>query len=57
MLALTVFADSIYGAVRNPDLGNFAWVAVVAVAIGVAIFSIRRWRRKRERDIAPAAEG
>jgi uncharacterized membrane protein YdjX (TVP38/TMEM64 family) len=56
-LGLTVFADSVMHAVRNPEPINFAWIAGVMVVIGLGAFTFQRWLNKRGKSKALAAEG
>jgi uncharacterized membrane protein YdjX (TVP38/TMEM64 family) len=56
-LGLTVFADSVVRAVRNPEPINFAWLAGIMIIIGLGAFTIQRWLDKRSKTKALAAEG
>jgi phosphatidylserine/phosphatidylglycerophosphate/cardiolipin synthase-like enzyme/uncharacterized membrane protein YdjX (TVP38/TMEM64 family) len=56
-LGLTVFADSVMRAVRNPEPINFAWLAGIMIIIGLGAFTIQRWLDKRNKTKALAAEG
>ncbi|NJN48443.1 MAG: hypothetical protein HC808_20490, partial [Candidatus Competibacteraceae bacterium] len=43
ILGLTVFADSVARAVRNPAPSTLAWVAAIVIVFGLGTFAIRHW--------------
>jgi len=55
ILGLTVFADSVARAVRNPAPSTLAWVTGVVIVLGLGAFTIRRWLNKRGDGEALAA--
>jgi phosphatidylserine/phosphatidylglycerophosphate/cardiolipin synthase-like enzyme/uncharacterized membrane protein YdjX (TVP38/TMEM64 family) len=55
LVGLTVFADSLYRVLRNPDPAALGWVAVVVIVIGATGFGLRRWLQRRGGTSAPAA--
>lgn len=57
MLALTVFADGIYRAMRNPEPATLAWVAVIMAAVGGGAYLLRRWLKQRELTAALSQKG
>lgn len=48
MLGLTVFADGVYRAFRNPQPSTIAWVAAITVALIGATLGLRWWLNNRE---------
>ena len=51
---LTVFADSVFDAVRNPQPANFVWIAAVVIVLVAGAYGIRLWFSKRT-DKTPLA--
>jgi hypothetical protein len=47
VLALTIFADRLGAALRQPQARNFLVLAVVAVVLCVAMWSLRRRMARR----------
>lgn len=43
--AITLFSDSIWGAIKAPSLGNFVTAAVVALVLVILAWSGKRWLR------------
>ncbi|MEZ5582562.1 MAG: VTT domain-containing protein [Candidatus Competibacteraceae bacterium] len=56
ILGLTVFADSVARAVRNPAPSTLAWVVAIVILFGLGTFAIRRWLNKRSEDDVLTAE-
>lgn len=48
MLGLTVFADGVFRAFRNPQPTTIAWVVAISVALIAAILGLRWWLNNRE---------
>ena len=57
LIALTVFAGSMYHTVQNPQPENFAWLGGVVALIAAAAWGIRHWIRRHSEDERPAAGG
>ncbi|MEE4376506.1 MAG: VTT domain-containing protein [Candidatus Competibacteraceae bacterium] len=55
ILGLTVFADSVARAVRNPKPSTLVWLAAIVILFGLGTFAIRRWLNKRSDSEALAA--
>lgn len=49
-LALSFFADGIVGALRAPDFGTIAWVAILAVFLAGGSILASRWIRQGEKQ-------
>jgi len=45
--AITLFSDSMWGAIKAPSVGNFTMVAVIAVCMVVLAYHGKRWLRTR----------
>jgi uncharacterized membrane protein YdjX (TVP38/TMEM64 family) len=52
MLALTVFADGLYQAFRDPQPATLAWVAGVLLVAGTLLAVAQRWLTRRGRQTA-----
>jgi uncharacterized membrane protein YdjX (TVP38/TMEM64 family) len=48
MLGLTVFADGVYRAFRNPQPTTIAWVAAITVALIAATMGLHWWINHRQ---------
>jgi phospholipase D1/2 len=49
MLALTIFADSFWQAVRDPRPATVAWVSATLGVLGATAFALRQWLNKTEK--------
>lgn len=56
ILALTLFADTVYETLENPQPSNFVWLAIVVIAIGLGAWGVRYWLKRRARIERPIAE-
>lgn len=48
MLGLTVFADGVFRAFRNPQPTTIAWVVAIVVTLAVVTLGLRHWLKNRE---------
>jgi uncharacterized membrane protein YdjX (TVP38/TMEM64 family) len=54
-LAITVFADSLYEAIRNPDLISIVVVIAVLLLAALSLWGLRRWLIQRNQRLRDAA--